>query len=100
MARKIDAHETRFRSVVKGIVWRALASMATMGLVYIFTGKLKLSLEVGAIEVVLKLILYYGHERAWDVISWGRVAPEAEERATLSTEHAQVCHSAERFEAK
>lgn len=64
--------ETHARSVVKGLVWRILATMATITLVYGFTGKPMVAMEVGGLEVIVKLLLYYGHERAWNNIRWGR----------------------------
>ncbi len=57
-----DAH---VRSIIKALSWRVFATIATILIVFLFTRKLILSLEVGAIEVVVKLILYYIHERAW-----------------------------------
>ncbi len=70
---KTDSYDSHLRSVVKGLAWRCLATLATISLVYAFTHKLALSFEVGAVEVVLKLILYYGHERAWNYVTWGRL---------------------------
>jgi adenylylsulfate kinase len=60
------------RSVVKAICWRALATLTTMTIVFIFTGKLTLAIEVGAVEVTAKLLLYYFHERLWGWIGWGK----------------------------
>ncbi len=39
---------------------------------FAFTGKLVLALGAGAVEVVVKLILYYLHERIWAFLSIGR----------------------------
>ena len=66
--------ETHLRSVIKGALWRILASLTTILLVYIFTGEIKIAVEVGAVEVVAKIALYYGHERLWNNIGWGRVS--------------------------
>ena len=61
------------RSVVKAICWRFLATVSTMLIVYAFTGMPALSLGVGAVEVVVKIFLYYGHERLWNRIGWGKL---------------------------
>jgi uncharacterized membrane protein len=37
---------------------------------------LKLCLEIGALEVLAKLLLYYLYERAWNMIDWGRPVVE------------------------
>lgn len=48
-----------------------IASGTTMGLVYVFTGDLKLMAEVGMVEVTAKIFFYYSHERIWGAIPWG-----------------------------
>ena len=65
------ANEKHMRSVMKGVSWRVLATLTTMVLVFIFTGDLMIMVEVGVFEVVLKLIIYYVHERAWNAVPWG-----------------------------
>jgi uncharacterized membrane protein len=65
----VDKHE---RSLAKTISWRITATVTTMLLVFIFTGQLILSLSVGVIEVIVKMIFYYLHERAWNGVSWGK----------------------------
>lgn len=64
--------ETHWRSIAKTISWRFLATMTTMSLVYIFIGDLSVAISVGGIEVVLKMLVYFVHERVWDEIKFGR----------------------------
>ncbi len=52
-------------SVYKAFTWRCLASVITTLLVLVFTGELVLAATVGIFDVVIKLIVYYLHERAW-----------------------------------
>lgn len=63
--------EGRKRTIVKTISWRVMATIITILLVFFFTGRIDISLEIGALEVVLKLLFYYLHERGWNMISWG-----------------------------
>lgn len=63
--------ELHKRTLVKTISWRVVATTTTMGLVYLFTGELSLSLGVGVLEVVSKMLLYYVHERMWNRVDWG-----------------------------
>jgi uncharacterized membrane protein len=35
---------------------------------YIVTGELGTAAIIGGIEFVLKFIMYYGHERAWNAV--------------------------------
>jgi len=64
--------ETHSRSIIKEVSWRFFATLVTMLAVFIFTGKLALSLGVGAIDIISKLALYYFHERFWDKIEYGK----------------------------
>jgi len=64
--------ETNLRSVLKTISWRFLATLTTFSLVWIFTGKIDTALTVGGLEAIIKMIIYFFHERGWDRIRWGR----------------------------
>ena len=64
--------ENRKRSFTKAISWRILASITTVILVFLFTKNLTISLGIGAVELVVKMMLYYVHERAWNKIGWGK----------------------------
>lgn len=64
--------ERRMRTIVKAVTWRATATLITAGLVYAFTGRLSLAAQVGILELVLKILAYYLHERIWGRVSWGR----------------------------
>jgi adenylylsulfate kinase len=72
-SQQADLSETRFRSIVKGFIWRGLASFTTFILVLAFTHKAFMAFELSLLEVIVKLILYYGHERTWNIIAWGRI---------------------------
>ncbi len=60
------------RSLVKVFTWRLFATLTTVILVYIFVGRIDIAAAVGGLEAVLKMILYYYHERVWDKIQAGR----------------------------
>lgn len=64
--------ETKTRSVLKTFSWRALATLTTVLLVFIFTGKVKMALTVGSFELMAKILLYFFHERIWNKIPFGR----------------------------
>jgi len=65
--------ESNFRSLVKGVTWRIIASTTTMVLVYVFTGDLAIVASVGVVDVTAKIFFYYMHERVWGAVSWGMV---------------------------
>lgn len=64
--------ETHRRSILKTLSWRVLATLTTITLVFVFTGKVKTAAAVGGVEVILKLILYFVHERMWNKLHWGK----------------------------
>ena len=65
------AHEAHSRSLFKAISWRALGSIDTFVLGWIFTGKPGVAGAIASTEIITKTILYYLHERAWSGIRWG-----------------------------
>jgi len=64
--------ETNIRSIVKGISWRFVATGTTIIIVYFFFGRLDLAIAAGLIETVLKVGLYWAHERIWHKVRWGK----------------------------
>jgi uncharacterized membrane protein len=60
------------RSVIKSLSWRALGSIDTLVLGYIFSGSLTIAGSIASTEVLTKVTLYYLHERGWAHIKWGR----------------------------
>ncbi|RMF54575.1 DUF2061 domain-containing protein [Candidatus Woesearchaeota archaeon] len=64
-------NERKRRSLAKAISWRIVASLTTMVLVWVFTGNLIISFGVGLTEAIVKMALYFAHERAWNSIKWG-----------------------------
>lgn len=63
--------EGRKRSVLKAFSWRIIATFTTMAIVFAYTKEFALSIGVGVVEVLLKMALYYAHERTWMRIKWG-----------------------------
>lgn len=57
--------DSRTRSLIKALSYRALMTAFTFTIVYIFTGSIQVSGWVAVVEVIGKTLLYYLHERAW-----------------------------------
>jgi uncharacterized membrane protein len=53
------------RAVVKGLSWRALATLDTFGLSWLVTGHLASAAGIATLETFTKLFLFYLHEQAW-----------------------------------
>jgi uncharacterized membrane protein len=66
-------HEKPYRSIAKAISWRLTGTLDTIVISFIITGKMKAALSIGVVEVFTKIIWYYGHERLWNRIPFGRV---------------------------
>jgi adenylylsulfate kinase len=64
--------ETKLRTIIKTISWRFWATVTTTALVFLFIGEPEVALSIGAIEVFLKLLIYFFHERAWAKIKFGK----------------------------
>jgi adenylylsulfate kinase len=72
--------DTRARSIAKAVTYRLAGSATTAVIVFIFGGhSVALSAGAGALDMILKIGLYFLHERLWDHIDFGRQkAPEYE----------------------
>ena len=64
--------EKHYRSVVKAVSWRVLGTLDTIVVSFLVTGRIKLALSIGAVELFTKIALYYAHERVWNKIPLGR----------------------------
>ena len=70
--------ESHLRSLIKGISWRATGTLDTIVIATFVTHDFATALKIGAIEVFTKVALYYGHERVWQKIGWGRPAAQSD----------------------
>ena len=60
------------RALAKTLTWRFIATSTTILVAFIFTGSLLISLEIVSLEVILKTIFYYLHEKGWDRVGFGK----------------------------
>lgn len=60
------------RSLLKSISWRFFGNLISFIIIYELTHNGKLAFVASGIELVVKIVLYYAHERAWNKIKWGR----------------------------
>ena len=65
--------ETRKRSVVKSIIWRIICITVSIIIACYVTGKIDVSVAIGTIYNAITMILYYFHERFWNIIEWGKL---------------------------
>lgn len=65
--------ESRTRSLLKAISYRITGTTTTALLVYFISGEWKLALALVAVEPIVKIIIYYLHERLWQMLPRGSV---------------------------
>jgi uncharacterized membrane protein len=65
------------KSIVKTITWRIIASSTTFALAMLFFGSdpnaAQKATGVAIAESIIKMFLYFFHERAWAQLRWGRM---------------------------
>lgn len=64
--------ESHRRAITKAVTWRLVALAITACTVWVITGRISVAVSVGAFETALKLGAYYGHERLWSRMDFGR----------------------------
>lgn len=63
--------ETNKRSLAKAISYRVVGSIFTFLIAWALTGDAIISSAVGVADLIVKTLLFYAHERAWNLIKWG-----------------------------
>ena len=71
---------TRLRSMAKALTWMTVATITGFILVYLLTQDLTLGLVFATVNFTVKSLLYYLHERGWDVVKWGKVSEISPEK--------------------
>jgi len=59
------------RTIIKAILWRVIALIATFLIIFLVTGSIEISITIGAVDLIIKTALYIMHERLWSKIKWG-----------------------------
>jgi uncharacterized membrane protein len=63
--------ETNKRSIIKALTYRFWQSANTFLISLVVTGKIDMAAAIVSIEVVVKIVIYFFHERIWSKIKWG-----------------------------
>ena len=61
------------RSLVKTISWRLTGTFCTFLISFIILGDITTSSTIALIQLILNTIMFYIHERIWNIIKWGRI---------------------------
>jgi uncharacterized membrane protein len=65
--------DKHYRSLVKAVSWRLTGSVDTMIISYFITHRWQWALSIMSVEFFTKIALFYGHERVWEKLPFGRV---------------------------
>jgi uncharacterized membrane protein len=63
---------TKARSFTKSLSYRVFGTLSSFAVAYAITGRGDLSALIAMWETVVKVGIYYWHERIWNKIKWGR----------------------------
>jgi uncharacterized membrane protein len=63
---------TRSRSFVKALSYRIWGTLSSVAVAYVITKNASLSVKIAFWETVVKVFIYYAHERGWNKVKWGR----------------------------
>ncbi len=64
--------ESQRRSLTKTISWRIIATTVTLLVSFLWLGEWTSAIALALTANVIKMLLYYLHERGWNKISFGR----------------------------
>ncbi len=76
LGRQVVVVEKRYRSLLKAVSWRATGTLDTILISFLVTGKIKLAVSIGFVELFTKIGLFFLLERLWNRIPLGRSKPE------------------------
>lgn len=65
--------ESQLRSILKAVTYRITGTVATAAIAFGVTGELSTALAIGSIEPLVKIVVYYVHERAWQRVPRGTI---------------------------
>jgi adenylylsulfate kinase len=61
------------RSFLKGMVWEVVSFIIVVIAVYIVYGNLTMSIGFSIILTIIKIPIFFVHERIWKHIKWGKI---------------------------
>ena len=68
---KSKMYDSNKRHIIKTITWRFIGTLDTIIISWIILGDITLGLQIGGVETVTKMMLYFFHEKLWYRINFG-----------------------------
>ena len=63
---------TRARSFAKALSYRIWGTLSSFIVAYVITKNATISGAIAFWETLIKVFIYYVHERGWNYVQWGR----------------------------
>jgi adenylylsulfate kinase len=67
--------DSNARSIAKAVSYRVLGSASTAVIFYVLSRDVAMSLGGGLLDGIVKIGMYFLHERIWNHIDYGRPKP-------------------------
>lgn len=61
------------RSFIKGLVWEFISFIIVILAVYVVYGNLTMSVQFSIVLTLIKIPIFFLHERVWKKIKWGKI---------------------------
>lgn len=61
------------RSIIKTVTWRLTGSGTTFLISWLISGSWTVAGSIAMVQIMANTVLYYAHERAWNLVAWGRI---------------------------
>ncbi len=71
------AKDARARSVVKSVTFRVIVVISDLVVIFLITHRVDQTIALTILTNIASTVLYYLHERVWNVVSWGRISGRA-----------------------
>lgn len=75
---EVKFSESQSRTIAKVISWRVLLTISHIINALIATGSLIMGLKIAGLATIINSILYWSHERAWNIFQWNRKQKQEE----------------------
>ena len=69
---RIKMRDKKYRSLLKAVSWRIFAVLITFSITLMITGNVLIATTIGILDSLIKIFVYYIHERTWEKINFGR----------------------------
>jgi uncharacterized membrane protein len=69
--------ESNVRSLLKALSWRVIATITTILIAWLVYRDIRPALAIGGIEFFAKFLVYYLHERLWQIVPRGMIREAA-----------------------